>query len=81
MQKTLRDQYFKVEVLERALNFKELSQDEREKMERELDAIKTLLVQEEHSLKELQRQSRQSPMVAVVLVVLCFAVYCIYSLF
>ncbi len=81
MQKTLRDQYFKVEVLERALNFKELSQDEREKMERELDAIKTLLVQEEHSLKELQRQSRQTPMVAGVLVVLCFAVYCIYSLF
>lgn len=72
-------QYYRVEVLEKALAYREMSNDEREVMEAELQAIKKLLLTNEKSLRKLQSENRQTVSVAGLFIFLCFAVFLIYT--
>ena len=79
VQHGLEQQYYRVEVLEKALAYRELSLDEREAMEAELQAIKKLLLTNEKSLRKLQSENRQTVSVAGLFIFLCFAVFLIYT--
>lgn len=79
IQNALEEQYYRVEVLEKALAFKEMSIEERESMEAELEAIKKLLENNEDSLKQLQLNNRKTPSVAGLMIFACFAIFLIYK--
>ena len=79
VQHGLEQQYYRVEVLEKALAYREMSVDEREAMEAELDAIKKLLITNEKSLRKLQSENRQTVSVAGLFIFLCVAVFLIYT--
>lgn len=79
VKKTLQEHYYRVAVLQRALQFKEMTSDERDDMEAELDAIKKLLVSQEEALKTLQNQSRKTPIIPGLFMLLCIAVFLIYT--
>lgn len=70
-----------MEVLQKALQYKEMTSDERDEMEAELDAIKKLLVHQEEALKTLQTESRKTPYIPALLILMCFAVFLIYTVF
>jgi len=80
VQHSLQKHYYKVEVLEKALAFKDMTSDERDVMEAELEAIKKLLSNNEDALKQLQKENRKTASVAGLLVFICVAIFCIYSL-
>ena len=65
--------------MEKALAYREMSVDEREAMEAELDAIKKLLITNEKSLRKLQSENRQTVSVAGLFIFLCVAVFLIYT--
>ena len=65
--------------LGKALAYREMSVDEREAMEAELDAIKKLLITNEKSLRKLQSENRQTVSVAGLFIFLCVAVFLIYT--
>ena len=67
--------------MEKALAYREMSVDEREAMEAELDAIKKLLITNEKSLRKLQSENRQTVSVAGLFIFLCVAVFLIYTVF
>ena len=69
-----------MEVLEKALAFKELTNEERESMEAELEAIKRLLNTNEEALKQLQIENRKTASVAVLAIVACVGLFLLYSL-
>ena len=79
MQKALQEQYYRVEVLEKALAFKDMTNEEREEMEAELEAIKQLLSNNEEALKQMQLQQRKTTSVAVLAIVMCVGIFLIYS--
>ena len=79
VQNTLKEQYYRVSVLEKALAYKNMSVEEREGMEIELDAIKKLLSNNEEALKQLQKENRKTPSVAGLFIFLCFAIFLIYN--
>ena len=79
VQKSLQEQYYRVEVLEKALAFKDMTNEEREEMEAELEAIKQLLVTNEEALKQLQVENCQTASVAVLAIVICVGIFCVYS--
>ena len=79
VQHGLEQQYYRVEVLEKALAYREMSVDEREAMEAELEAIKKLLITNEKSLRKLQSENRQTVSVAGLFIFLCVAVFLIYT--
>ena len=79
MQKALQEQYYRVDVLEKALAFKDMTNEEREKMEAELEAIKQLLDNNEEALKQLQKENRKTASVAVLAIVMCVGLFLIYS--
>lgn len=79
VQRTLQEHYYRVEVLEKALAFKDMTNDERDKMEEELEAIKKLLACQEDALKQLQKQNRKTPMVAALFGLVCLATFLIYT--
>ena len=80
MQNSLNKQYYRVEVLEKALAYKDMTNDEREVMEAELEAIKNLLANNENVLKQLQQENRQTPSVAGLFVIVCIGIFCLYTL-
>lgn len=80
VQNSLNKQYYRVEVLEKALAYKDMTNDEREVMEAELEAIKNLLASNENILKRLQQENRQTPSVAGVFVIVCIGIYFLYTL-
>lgn len=80
VQNSLQRQYYRVEVLEKALAFKDMTNDERDVMEAELEAIKKLLSSNEGALKDLQKENRQTASVAGLFVFICIGVFCLYSL-
>ena len=65
--------------MEKALAYREMSVDEREAMEAELEAIKKLLITNEKSLRKLQSENRQTVSVAGLFIFLCVAVFLIYT--
>ena len=67
-------------MLEKALAFKDMTSDEREVMEAELEAIKQLLSSNEDALKQLQKENRKTASVAGLLVFICVGIFCLYSL-
>ena len=67
-------------MLEKALAFKELTHEERESMEAELEAIKHLLNNNEEALKQLQIESRKTGSVAILAIVACFGLFLLYKL-
>ena len=79
IQNGLEEQYYRVEVLEKALAFKEMSIEERESMEAELDAIKKLLAKNEEALVILQKENRRTASVAGLCVFACIAIFLIYN--
>ena len=79
VQKALQEQYYRVEVLEKALAFKDMTNEERTEMEAELEAIKQLLNNNEEALKQLQLQQRKTTSVAVLAIVMCVGLFLIYS--
>lgn len=79
VQKALQEQYYRVEVLEKALAFKDMTNEEREEMEAELEAIKQLLSNNEEALKQMQLQQRKTTSVAVLAIVMCVGIFLIYS--
>ena len=79
IQNGLEEQYYRVEVLEKALAFKEMSIEERESMEAELFAIKKLLAKNEEALVILQRENRRTASVAGLCVFACIAIFLIYN--
>ena len=66
-------------MLEKALAFKDMTNDEREKMEAEVDAIKKVLSKNEDALKQLQKENRKTASVAGLFIVMCFAIFLIYT--
>lgn len=66
--------------MEKALAFKDMTNDERDVMEAELEAIKKLLNSNEGALKDLQKENRQTASVAGLFVFICIGVFCLYSL-
>ena len=66
--------------MEKALAYKDMTNDEREVMEAELEAIKNLLASNENILKRLQQENRQTPSVAGVFVIVCIGIYFLYTL-
>ena len=75
MQKALQQQYYPVKVLEKALAFKDMTNEERVKMEAEVEAIKQLLNNNDEALKQLQQRKTKS--VAVLAIVICAGVFLI----
>jgi hypothetical protein len=75
----LEDKYYRVEVLEKALAYKEMTMEEREKMEAELEAIKKLLVSSEDALKTLHTENRKTVSVAGIFGLLCLAIFFVYQ--
>ncbi len=79
VQYSLEKYYFRVDVLEKALAYKEMTVEEREKTEAELAAIKEILTVQEESLKTLRAENRKTTSVAGLFIVLCIAVFLIYQ--
>lgn len=80
-QESIESTSYRVEVLERALKYKEMTFKEREEVEGELEAIKKLLDIHQKTLKALQTENTRTASVAWLIVILCFAVYCLYCFF
>merc|ERR550519_1741720 len=76
VQHSLHKHYYKVDVLEKALAFKEMTSDERDAMEAELEAIKKLLSSNEDALKQLQKENRKTASVAGLLVFFVVGIFC-----
>lgn len=80
VQHSLQKHYYRVEVLEKALAFKDMTSDERDVMEAELAAIKQLLTRNEDALKQLQKENRKTVSVAGLLIFICVGIFCLYTL-
>ena len=80
VQYSLQKHFYRVEVLEKALAFKDMTSDERDVMEAELKAIKKLLSTNEEALKQLQKENRKTISVAGLLVFVCVGIFCLYTL-
>ena len=81
MQASLDQQYYRVGVLQKALAYKDMTNDEREKMENELEAIQKLLAANEDALKQFQRENRKTISVPTLLGVGCFLAFGLFGLY
>jgi len=72
--------FHRLEVLERNLKYKSMSNDEREAAEKDVAQIKKILVQEDNRLQALRGGAGTSTMVAVVLFFACFLAFGLYKM-
>lgn len=79
VQNALEEHYYRVDVLEKALQYKEMTSEEREAMEAELEAIKNVLSKNEEALKDLHAENRKTSHVAFLFIFLCVAIFLVYT--
>lgn len=80
-QEIIKDTWDRVDKIQKKLNSKLLTIDEREKLEHELEKVQEVLKKNEDILKRLRRKNSQSFMVAASLIFICFLLFGIYSMF
>jgi len=73
--------YYRIDVIERILASKEMEDDERDRLETELDALKDILQRSEKELQSLHNSNRETTKVATLVFFLMFCIYCIYAVF
>jgi len=73
--------YYRIDVIERILNNKDMENSERDRLETELDALKEILKRSEHELKNLHNSNRETTKMATLVFFLVFCIYCIYAVF
>lgn len=74
------EHYYRIDVIERNLAQKEMTFEERDKLELELRAIRDVLTKTEEELKALHGHNRQTTQVAAMIMLLSLFIYCIYCL-
>lgn len=77
-EESLKDNLYRVEVIERKLKTKLLTTENRERLENELEEVKQVLRQNEKELQNLRKENSQSFMITVYLVFVCFLFYGVY---
>ncbi|XP_033210881.1 uncharacterized protein LOC117168976 [Belonocnema kinseyi] len=77
----LKDSWHRVDIIQRKLNTKLMTIEDRERLEIELQDVQDVLKKNEDTLKSLRRQNSKSCMVAASLVFVCFLLFGIYSVF
>lgn len=77
-EESLKDNLYRVEVIEKKLKTKLLTTENRERLENELEEVKQVLRQNEKELQNLRKENSQSFMITVYLVFVCFLFYGVY---
>lgn len=75
----LKDSLYRVDGIERKLQTKLLTLENRERLERELEDVKDVLKKNQERLHGLRSENTRSFMVAAALAFACFLVYGLYS--
>eukprot|EP00092_Neocalanus_flemingeri_P070051 GFUD01085931.1.p1 GENE.GFUD01085931.1~~GFUD01085931.1.p1 ORF type:complete len:113 (+),score=19.66 GFUD01085931.1:51-389(+) len=73
--------YYRIDVIERILESKAMENDERDRLETELGALKEILQRSEKELQGLHNSNRETTKVAILVFFLVFCIYCIYAVF
>lgn len=74
----LKDSMHRVDGIERKLQTKLLTSENRERLERELEDVKDVLRKNEERLQQLRSENTKSFMVAAGLIFACFLAYGLY---
>ncbi|XP_051175084.1 uncharacterized protein LOC127290511 [Leptopilina boulardi] len=77
----LKDFWDRVDKMQKKLNSRLLTIEDRERLELELEKLQEVLKKNEDILKKLRRKNSQSFMVAASLIFICFLLFGIYSMF
>lgn len=77
----LKDTWERVDKIQKKLNSKLLTIDDRERLECELGKVQDVLRKNEDILKRLRRENSKSFMIAASLIFICFLLFGIYSMF
>lgn len=72
--------FHRIEVIERNLKDRHMSDEERERLEKELEEVKKLLTHNEGELKNLHRENSKTFVVAVLLMFFSFLFYGVYRM-
>jgi len=74
--------FYRLEVLEKGLKYRPLTNDERAKTEKDIAEIKKLLLQEEKKLSSLRsRGTNVSIMIGVIILIGTFLVFGLYKMY
>jgi len=76
----LKNLHHRLETLERNLQFRPMTMEEREVMEKDVQQLKDVLKVQEDNLKKLRGENRTSMMIAVVILIFTFLFYGLYSM-
>ncbi|CAL8100004.1 unnamed protein product [Orchesella dallaii] len=76
----LKSCYHRLETLEKNLQYRPMTMEEREAMEEDVRQLKEVLKTQEKNLKELRSENRSSMIVAVTLLICTFLFYGIYHM-
>ncbi len=72
---------YRIEVLEKSLKMRKMPDEERTKLEQELEEVKKILIANESALRSLQLENRHTAGMAILVFAVCFAAYCLYSIY
>lgn len=78
VEQSVRACFYKVEALEKNLKSRYISMKERERLEKELEDVKSLLSQNESELRSLHKENSKTFAVAVIIMFFAFLIYGIY---
>ncbi|XP_046815238.1 uncharacterized protein LOC124422603 [Vespa crabro] len=77
----LKESLHRVEVIEKRLKTKLLTIENRERLENELEEVKTVLKINEQKLYGLRKENTRSFMIAASIIFICFLIYGLYCMF
>jgi len=77
---SIKEYYQRLEILERKLRFKPMTEDEREQAEKDIIALKKLLKQQEDDIQVIRKGNQGSTLVAVLLIFASFLIYGVYHI-
>ena len=63
------------------MKLKEMSDEERTKLEQEMEDIKKILLENESVLKALHGEYRKTASLAGIVFLICLALYCVYAVY
>jgi len=73
--------YYRIDVIQKVLAKKAMEEEEREKLESELETLKQILEESEVALHSLHDANKETTKMAFVLIFATLCIYCIYSVF
>jgi len=73
--------YYRIDVIEKILISKDMEDEERNRLETELSALKQILQHSEDELHNLHNSNRETTKLAILVFFLIFCIYCVYAVF